>query len=88
MSTQTDSVLRTLSYAEAINEATDQEMERDSGVIVLGIGVDDAKGIYGTTTGLQEKYGSDRVFDTPLAEDAMPGMIIGAAQAEIGRAHV
>jgi pyruvate dehydrogenase E1 component beta subunit len=79
MSTQTESGVRTLTYAEAIHEATDQEMERDPGVIILGIGVDDAKGIYGTTTGLQEKYGPDRVFDTPLSEDAMTGMIIGAA---------
>jgi pyruvate/2-oxoglutarate/acetoin dehydrogenase E1 component len=87
MSTQTESGVRTLTYAEAIHEATDQEMERDPGVIVLGIGVDDAKGIYGTTTGLQEKYGPDRVFDTPLAEDAMTGMIIGAAQAGLRPIH-
>ncbi len=90
MSTQTESGARTLTYAEAIREATDQEMERDPGVIVMGIGVDDAKAIYGTTEGLQDKYGPDRVFDTPLAEDAMTGMAIGAAQAGLRpiQAHI
>jgi len=70
---------RIISYAEAIHEATEQEMERDPGVIVLGQGVDDFRGIYGTTAGLKEKFGADRVTDTPIAEDAMTGVSIGAA---------
>ena len=48
---------RTLTYAEAIREATDQEMTRDGSVIVMGLGVDDPKGIYETTLGLAEKFG-------------------------------
>ena len=79
---------RVLTYAEAVREATDQEMARDPAVIVMGIGVDDPKAIYGTTAGLQEKYGADRVFDTPLAEDGMTGMAIGAAQAGLRPIHV
>ena len=79
---------RILTYAEAVREATDQEMARDQAVIVMGIGVDDPKAIYGTTAGLQEKYGADRVFDTPLAEDGMTGMAIGAAQAGLRPIHV
>ncbi|MGH2361034.1 MAG: alpha-ketoacid dehydrogenase subunit beta [bacterium] len=79
---------RILTYAEAIREATEQEMARDSAVIVLGIGVDDFKGTYGTTKGLLEKFGPDRVFDTPLSEDAMTGVAIGAALAGFRPIHV
>ena len=79
---------RTLTYAEAIHEATEQEMTRDSSVIVLGLGVDDPKGIYGTTLGLVEKFGPGRVFDTPLSEDAMTGVAIGASLAGLRPIHV
>lgn len=79
---------RILTYAEAIREATAQEMTRDPSVIVLGIGVDDFKGTYGTTKGLVEKFGRGRVFDTPLSEDAMAGIAIGAALAGLRPIHV
>ena len=79
---------RTLSYAEAIYEATEQEMTRDPSVIVMGLGVDDPKGIYGTTLGLVEKFGPERVFDTPLSEDAMTGVAIGASLAGLRPIHV
>ena len=68
-----------LSYVEAIREAQDQEMQRDPNVIVFGLDVDDPKAIQGTTKGLLQKYGPERVFGTPLAEDAMTGVAIGAA---------
>ena len=70
---------RELSYAEAILEATDQALHEDSKVMLLGLGVPDPKGIFGTTLGLQEKYGEDRVFDTPTAENGVTGVAIGAA---------
>ena len=79
---------RVIRYDEAVREAIDQEMERDENVLIMGIGVDDAKAIYNTTTGLLEKYGPERVFDTPLAEDAMTGVAIGAAQAGLRPIHV
>ncbi len=79
---------RTLTYAEAIHEATEQEMARDPSVIVMGLGVDDPKGIYGTTLGLAEKFGPERVFDTPLSEDAMTGVAIGASLAGLRPIHV
>ena len=79
---------RMLTYAEAIREATENEMVHDSSVMVLGIGVDDFKGVYGTTTGLVEKFGTDRVVDTPLSEDAMTGVAIGAALAGLRPIHV
>jgi pyruvate/2-oxoglutarate/acetoin dehydrogenase E1 component len=79
---------RILSYVEAIREATDQEMERDKSVIVFGLDVDDPKVIQGTTRGLLEKYGSERVFGTPLSEDAMTGAAIGMALAGLRPIHI
>ena len=71
--------MRTKSFAEAVLEATDQMLEKDPSVILYGLGVPDPKGIFGTTIGLQEKYGESRVFDMPISENAMTGVGIGAA---------
>ena len=79
---------RILSYVDAIREATDQEMERDLAVVVFGLDVDDPKAIQGTTRGLVEKYGPERVFGTPLSEDAMTGAAIGMALAGLRPIHV
>ncbi len=79
---------RTLSYIDAIREATDQEMEQDRSVVVFGLDVDDPKAIQGTTRGLLEKYGAERVFGTPLSEDAMTGVAIGMALAGLRPIHV
>jgi acetoin:2,6-dichlorophenolindophenol oxidoreductase subunit beta len=79
---------RVLTCAEAIREALQQEMERDPAVVVMGMGVDDPKGIFGTTKGLVDRFGSDRVFDTPLSEDGMTGVAIGAALAGLKPVHV
>ena len=75
---------RTLSYSEAVLEATQQEMARDSSVMVMGIGVDDFTAVFGTTRGLVEQFGPDRVLNTPLSEDAMTGAAIGAATGDAG----
>ena len=69
----------TLTYAQAINEALHQAMELDSNVICYGLGTDDPKGVFGTTLGLQERFGEQRVFDIPTAENAMTGIAIGAS---------
>jgi pyruvate/2-oxoglutarate/acetoin dehydrogenase E1 component len=79
---------RTLSYVEAIREATDLEMGRDPAVVVFGLDVDDPKAIQGTTRGLPEKYGPERVFGTPLSEDAMTGAAVGMALAGMRPIHV
>ena len=65
---------RTITYAQALYEATRQEMERDDSVFVFGLNVDDARGLYGTTLDLHKTFGRDRNFDTPLSEDAMTGV--------------
>ena len=79
---------RTLSFVDAVREAADQEMARDPNVIVFGLDVDDPKAIQGTTRGLLEKYGPERVFGTPLSEDAMTGAAIGMALAGMRPIHV
>ncbi len=70
---------RKLLYVDAIREATEQEMKRDKSVIVFGLDVDDPKAIQGTTRGLVKKFGSTRVFGTPLSEEALLGFGLGAA---------
>ena len=71
--------MRELNYANAIKEATDFCLEVDQSVLVIGLGVPDPKGIFGTTTGLQDKYGADRVMDMPIAENGMTGIVIGTS---------
>jgi len=79
---------RIISYPEAIREAIEQSMSSDPTVIVLGQGVDDPKGTLGTTKGLVDKFGPERVFDTPLSEDGMTGVAIGATLAGLRPIYV
>src|SRR5688572_26035944 len=64
---------------EAIQEAMRQEMERDSRVMVLGEDVGRKGGVFGATKGLFDKFGGERVLDTPLAESGIIGGAIGMA---------
>lgn len=70
---------RQLSYAKAILEATDQAMSLSDKVVVLGQLVDTVSGIFGTTTGLVDKHGRERVQDFPVAENLMTATAMGAA---------
>lgn len=70
---------RQIRYYEAILEATDQMMQQDASIYVMGLGVPDPKGIFGTTVGLEKKYGPDRIMDMPTSENAMTGIAIGSA---------
>ena len=64
---------------EALREAIDEEMERDESVFIIGEEVAQYNGAYKVTKGLLNKYGSGRVFDTPVSECAFSGLAIGAA---------
>lgn len=72
---------RHLRFFEAIREATDLCLREDPSVFMMGLGVPDPKGIFGTTVGLQEIHGPHRVMDMPASENAMTGVAIGAALA-------
>src|SRR5262245_1630186 len=68
-----------IDFREAVRAALDEELEHDERVILFGEDVAVAGGVFATTPGLHEKYGSDRVFDTPISELAMTGAAYGAA---------
>lgn len=70
---------RILTVAEAIREATDICLEQNPSVFVIGEGVTDPKAIFGTTRGLVEKYGPDRIIETPVSENGITGIAIGSA---------
>lgn len=70
---------RQLSYAKAILEATDQAMSLSPDVVVLGQLVDTPSGIFGTTTGLVNKHGPERVQDFAVSENLMTATAMGAA---------
>ncbi|GAB7081039.1 alpha-ketoacid dehydrogenase subunit beta [Megalodesulfovibrio paquesii] len=72
---------RSLSYRQALLEAQRQALAADPAVFVMGEGVDDPAGSFGTTLGLQEQFGAERVFDLPLAENGCLGAAVGAALA-------
>ena len=77
-----------LTYCEAINKALHIEMEADPNVFVYGIGVPDKVKIFGSTAGLLERFGDKRCFDTPLSEDAMTGLALGAAVSGLRPVHI
>jgi pyruvate/2-oxoglutarate/acetoin dehydrogenase E1 component len=68
-----------IEFREAIRSALDEELARDESVIFFGEDVAAAGGVFAVTPGLYEKYGPDRVFDTPISELAMTGAAFGAA---------
>lgn len=70
---------RMLTGNKAMAEAIAQEMERDPNVFVLGEDVGKYGGIFGATQGLLEKFGEERIKDTPISETAFIGAAIGAA---------
>lgn len=62
--------MKELTYREAINEAVDEEMARDSAVFLMGEDIRVWGSPYGEFAGLFEKYGPERVMDTPISESA------------------
>ena len=68
-----------IEFREAVRQALDEELERDERVIFFGEDVAVAGGVFAVTPGLYEKYGRERVFDTPISELALTGAAYGAA---------
>jgi pyruvate/2-oxoglutarate/acetoin dehydrogenase E1 component len=77
-----------MTYRDALALAAVKEMDADPSVFVFGLDVPDHKRIFGSTRGLLEKFGSRRCFGTPLSEDAMTGVAIGAALSGLRPVHV
>ncbi|MGH9714850.1 MAG: alpha-ketoacid dehydrogenase subunit beta [Candidatus Acidiferrales bacterium] len=70
---------RTVTMLQAINEALSQEMERDERVFILGEDIGLSGGVFKVTDGLLDKFGEERVLDTPLAEGIIIAAAIGSA---------
>jgi pyruvate/2-oxoglutarate/acetoin dehydrogenase E1 component len=68
-----------LTYRDAVSRAIAQEMDRDESVVFLGEDVGGAGGVFKATVGLLERFGPDRVRDTPISEQAILGAAMGAA---------
>jgi len=71
--------MATLTYRDAVARGIAQEMTRDERVILIGEDVAEAGGVFKTTQGLREQFGPRRVRDTPISEEAITGMVMGAA---------
>ena len=68
-----------LSYREALHKAMHDAMAVNPNALLFGQGINDHKGIFGTTTGLADKFGKHRLIEVPLAEEGVTGICIGAA---------
>jgi pyruvate/2-oxoglutarate/acetoin dehydrogenase E1 component len=68
-----------ITYREAVSEGIAREMRRDSTVVCLGEDIGAAEGVFKTTTGLFTEFGAERVWDTPISEQAIAGAALGAA---------
>ena len=71
--------MREITYRQAVNEALDEEMQRDTNVFLLGEEVAEYNGAYKVSQGLLDKFGPKRVLDTPISEGGFAGLGIGAA---------
>ena len=77
--TATGTEVETMTFAEAIRAALSHEMEADERVFVLGEDIGIYGGAFGVTTGMLERFGAERIRDTPIAEEAIVGAAVGAA---------
>ncbi len=73
--------MKTITFSQATLEAMDEEMSRDPSVFVMGEDIARQGGIFGQFKGLPDKFGFDRVKDTPISETAIIGAAVGAALA-------
>jgi pyruvate dehydrogenase E1 component beta subunit len=71
--------MREITYRQALNEALAEELERDPDVFLMGEEVAEYNGAYKVSQGLLERFGADRIIDTPISENGFAGMGVGAA---------
>jgi acetoin:2,6-dichlorophenolindophenol oxidoreductase subunit beta len=70
---------RIITFAEAIKESIYTSLERDKSIFLMGEGVDDPSSMWGTIKGVKKKFGSKRVLEMPVSENAMIGLAVGSA---------
>ncbi|MEO8440296.1 MAG: alpha-ketoacid dehydrogenase subunit beta, partial [Spartobacteria bacterium] len=71
--------MREITYRQALNEALAEEIERDPNVFLMGEEVAEYNGAYKVSQGLLDRFGADRIIDTPISENGFAGLGIGAA---------
>ena len=71
--------MKEITYAQAISDAISEEMERDANVFMMGEDIGEYCGAFGVSRGMLEKFGEDRIMNTPIAEQSFVGAAIGAA---------
>lgn len=72
---------QTIEVREALRQAIDEEMQKDPHVLLMGEEVAEYNGAYKVSKGLLDKYGPDRIIDTPISENGFAGLAVGAAMA-------
>src|SRR5690606_14584709 len=72
-------IMREIQFREALNEAMSEEMERDEKVFLMGEEVAEYNGAYKVSQGMLDRFGPERVIDTPISELGFTGLGIGAA---------
>ena len=75
--------MKVMNMVQAINDALDIKLAEDPNVVVFGEDVGTEGGVFRVTEELQQKYGENRVFDSPLAESAIVGSAVGMAMARL-----
>src|SRR5678810_232127 len=71
--------MREITYRQALNEALSEEIERDPNVFLMGEEVAEYNGAYKVSQGLLDRFGPERIIDTPISENGFAGLGIGAA---------
>ena len=71
--------MREITYRQALNEALAEELERDPNVFLMGEEVAEYNGAYKVSQGLLDRFGPNRIIDTPISENGFAGMGVGAA---------
>ena len=71
--------MREIYYLDAIKEALTQKMEADEKIFLIGEDVGVYGGAFGLTVGMIDKFGKDRIMDTPISEQGIVGIAIGSA---------
>ena len=79
MSTSEEMTPQGITLVEGITQALAYELEKNPNLVVFGEDIGANGGVFRATVGLQQRFGADRVLDTPLAESMLAGMAVGMA---------